>query len=322
MNLPAALFVVRSLARDTFRQSLAGRTFWLLLGLSGLVVLLCLSVRVEGYTAQTPKGEIELYGSDGKPFTGLNPTSGRMSVGFGAVQLTQFRDGPSMVHFLQSLFAKCSPLGVLLLLLWSSGFLPDFLRPESASVLLAKPAPRWALLVGKYLGVLLFVAVQVGVFVFGTWLALGVRTGCWNAGYLWLAPLVLLQFAVLYSFAALIAVWVRNPVVSVLGALLLWGVCAAVNDGRHELAARGDGAGGPAVAALAEAGYWLLPKPGDLGYLQDRAIDSSRHFGTHPTLPLLQQRNAFAPELSLLTSLLFTAGVLALAGHRFVRTDY
>jgi ABC-type transport system involved in multi-copper enzyme maturation permease subunit len=316
MNLPSGLFVVRCLVRDTFRQSLSGRTFWLLLGLSGVVILLLLSVRLEGYTALTPKGEIELYGADGKPYTGLNPQVGRVSLGFGLVRLTQFRDGPAMVHFLEALLAKLSPLAVLLLLVWTSAFLPEFLRPEAASVLLAKPAPRWALFVGKYLGVLLFVALQVGFFVLGTWAALGLRTGCWQAGYLLLAPLVLLQFAVLYSLSALLAVWLRNPVVCVLGAVLLWGVCAAVNDERHAEAARGG------ASAAAEVGYWALPKPSDLGFLIDQALDVHRHFGTHPTLPQLLSRNAFAPEWSLLTALLFTVAVLAAAAWRFARTEY
>ena len=64
MNLPAALFAVRCLAGDTFRQSLATRTFWLVLGASGLCILLCLSVGVEGATAERPPGEIELFGRD------------------------------------------------------------------------------------------------------------------------------------------------------------------------------------------------------------------------------------------------------------------
>src|SRR5207302_7574837 len=160
MNLPASLLVVRCLARDTFRQSLASRTFWLVLGLSGLCVLLCLSVRLEGYTAITPKGEIELFGPDRQPFTGMNQGAGTVSVAFGAIRLRQFRDGQAEVLFLQTVLAKwgAGAVGLLLVLLWTSGFLPEFLDPRAATVLLAKPVPRWSLLAGKYLGVLAFVA--------------------------------------------------------------------------------------------------------------------------------------------------------------------
>src|SRR5262249_17898211 len=146
-------FVIRCLVRDTFRQSLASRTFWLILGLSAVVILLCLSARVEGYTTVRPRGEIEYYGADGKPYTGMNPLAGRFSLLFGVVCFTQFRDGEAMAEFLQALLALwgATAIGLLLMLLWTSGFLPEFLRPDAASVLLAKPVPRWAVLVGKYL---------------------------------------------------------------------------------------------------------------------------------------------------------------------------
>ena len=60
MNLPSALYVLRWMVRDTFRQSLGSRAFWLILGLSGLAILLCLSIRIEGYTAITPAGAAAL----------------------------------------------------------------------------------------------------------------------------------------------------------------------------------------------------------------------------------------------------------------------
>src|SRR5262245_58370631 len=63
-------------------------------------------------------------------------------------------------------------VGVLLALLWTAGFLPTFLEPHAVTVLLAKPVPRWSLLVGKYLGVVLFVALHAVLFVAGTWLGI------------------------------------------------------------------------------------------------------------------------------------------------------
>jgi len=58
--------------------------------------------------------------------------------------------------------------------------------------------PRGVLLAGKYVGVLAFVGFQILVFFVGTWLALALRTGVWDYGYLAAIPLFLLQFAVIY----------------------------------------------------------------------------------------------------------------------------
>ncbi len=48
MNLPTGLLTVKWMIRDTFRQSLASRLFWILAGMSFICVLFCLSISVEG----------------------------------------------------------------------------------------------------------------------------------------------------------------------------------------------------------------------------------------------------------------------------------
>ena len=325
MNSPTALLVVRCMFRDTVRQSLASRGFWLLLGLSGVCIVLCLSVGVQGATAVRPPGEIELYGPDRQPFTGLNSGHGMISLGFGAVHVEQWRDPESSVRMLETLIALLAggAVGMLLLLIWASGFLPEFLQPRAASVLLTKPVPRWALLVGKYLGVLGFVTFQVGVFVGGTWAALGCRTGVWHPGYLACVPLLVLEFAVLYSISALIAVWTRSTAVCVAGSLVLWALCSAVNI--HRLAAASaDGAApavSPAAGALLETAYWVLPKPVDLEAVAHQALQADKDFRPLPELKALETGRS-SLLLSVLTSLLFCAALLAAAARRLEKVDY
>ena len=48
-------------------------------------------------------------------------------------------------------------------LVWTAGFLPDFLQPSAASVLFAKPVPRWTVLLGKYAGVVINPATPASV---------------------------------------------------------------------------------------------------------------------------------------------------------------
>ncbi len=326
MNSPTAVMVVRCMVRDTVRQSLASRAFWLLLGLSGVCILLCLSVGVKGATAVRPPGEIELFGADRQPYTGLNQGRGVLSLGFGAVRVEQWRDAESSVHFLQILLVMIAAgaVGMLLLLLWASGFLPEFLQPQAASVLLTKPVPRWALLAGKFLGVVAFAAVQIVIFVAGTWAALGLRTGIWRVDYLVSIPLLVAEFAVLYSFSAALAVWTRSTVACVVGSLLLWGLCSAVNF--HRLAAvlqteNGAAVASPVADALLEAGYWVLPKPVDLERLSQDTLRSDRHFRPLPEVKALESKSSNL-ALSVLTSLLFAAALLAAAGLRLAKMDY
>jgi ABC-type transport system involved in multi-copper enzyme maturation permease subunit len=327
MNSPTAVLVVRCMIRDTVRQSLASRGFWLLAGLSGLCILLCLSVGVEGATAIQPRGEIELYGADHQPFTGLNRGHGTISLGFGAVRVEQWRDPESSVRMLEILLAlvMAGAVGMLLLLLWASGFLPEFLQPKAASVLLTKPVPRWALLVGKFSGVLAFVAVQIIFFIVGTWAALGLRTGVWHPGYLVCIPLLVLQFAVLYSFSALLAVWTRNTVVCVVGSLLFWALCSCVNMSRLSAVLETEGgqasAISPVVQEILEVGYWILPKPADLEAVSRQALHTEKHFRPLPELKALESDRS-SLVLSALTSLLFSAALLGFAARRMAKVDY
>src|SRR5262249_19062538 len=48
MISPSSLYATRWLVKDTFRQAKASGILWLMLGISGLAILLCLSVEIAG----------------------------------------------------------------------------------------------------------------------------------------------------------------------------------------------------------------------------------------------------------------------------------
>jgi ABC-type transport system involved in multi-copper enzyme maturation permease subunit len=329
MNSSSAIYAIRWLIKDTFRQGLSSRIFWLMLGASGLCILFCLSVGIEGGDSLRYPGDIELHGGDGKPLTGSNPKPGYLTLAFGAMRFPLARDGTAAVHFLVVLLAKvvAGTAGLVLALVWTAGFLPEFLQPSAASVLLAKPVPRWSLLVGKYLGVLAFVTFQALVFFGGTWVALGAKTGHWLPGYLAGIPLLVLSFAFVYSFSALLAVLTRSTIACIFGSVLFWIVCFGMNYGRHAAVAlpylAPDALRYPAsFNALVEVGYWVLPKPADLSMLLDQGLEAREHFGTPAEFEAVIKHNEFDPDLSVLTSVLFAAGMLAVAARQLRRVEY
>lgn len=306
MSSPEVIYSVRWLVWDTFRQSLASRIFWFMLGASALVIFVCLSISIEGGESLRQPDDVA-----------LQSRSGQIAVGFGAFRIPLFRDGESAVHFLQLLMAEwvAGAGGILLALVWTAGFLPDFLKPSAATVLLAKPIPRWTLLVGKFLGVLAFVGFQVTVFICGTYLALGLATGFWVNSYLLAIPVLLLHFASVFSFSAFLAVTTRSTLACVFGSILFWFLCWGMNYGREVVIALPylD----PTVPALpesllnlTEAGYWILPKPVDMGMILHQALEVGDSFRTFPELEKVQALGRFHPELSVLTSLLFSGAMV------------
>jgi ABC-type transport system involved in multi-copper enzyme maturation permease subunit len=216
-------------------------------------------------------------------------------------------DGSAGVRSLQQQLASWAvhAVGLLLALVLTAGMLPSFLEPHRASVLLAKPVARWALLAGKFLGVLAFVALHATFFVVGVWLVLGVRAGAWDPTFLLCAPLLVLHFAVFFSFSVMLAVVTRNTAASVFGTVLFWLLCWAMNFGRHAAMGTLDPhVLSPAFGWTVDAAYWVLPKPLDF----QTALTGGPH--------------GEGLGLSLLASALSGAGLLAVAAYDFVMTDY
>jgi ABC-type transport system involved in multi-copper enzyme maturation permease subunit len=366
MNARPGLATVKHLTRDTFRQACASGICWIMLSVTALCTLLCLSVRISGdatlyaqdepgfflpppsgraltpsvvagLAASGPLQSAALTGASQRTWLsfdanpdlarreGVETIRGHMTLAFGAVSIPMGRERSDSVRFIELLLAGgiAGTVGLLLALVWTAGFVPTFLEPRAASVLLAKPVARWQLLLGKYFGVLAFVAAQVGLFVASTWLALGVRTGVWDMIYWVCIPLLLVQFAIFYSFSVLIAVLTRSTVACVFGALLFWLLAWGVNYG--SLMARGLGESQslpPATLALTEAAYWLSPKPIDAGFIIFNALDALHHFEKPMVFKLLETGREFSAFLSLLSSLVITGVLLALATYEFKTTDY
>jgi ABC-type transport system involved in multi-copper enzyme maturation permease subunit len=320
MTASHVILTIRQLARDTLRQSLASGIFWVMLTISGVCILLCLSVRV------TSDFDLPIRGGPDQPEPSFEKSevTGTLTLAFGAVPVPVSRDKIDSVRFLQLILAGgvADSLGVLLVLIWTSGFLPGFLEPSAVSVLLAKPVSRWSLLAGKYLGVLLFVTFHASVFVLGTWLALGLATGVWEANYLLCIPILVLHFAAFYSFATLLAVWLRNAVTCVFGVLVFWILCWGMNYARHAMVTGSDLAQvSPAFRFLVEASYWLLPKPVDFGIFLYNALNAQGSFAPLPAFAAIEQRG-FMLELSIFSSLAFAVVMIAMAGYEFVHADY
>jgi hypothetical protein len=334
MNLPAALLVARRLVRDTFSQSLASGIFWLMLFVSAVSILFCLSVGTAGLPPRPTEAPAErITPAEARKLSefersksGVDVIEGQVTFLFGAVRVPWHAYRDDAVRWLQLVLAGgvADGLGLLLALVWTAAFLPAFLEPAAVTVLLAKPVPRWSLLAGKYLGVVVFVAFQEAVFVGGTWLALALRTGVWAPQYLLVAPLVVLNFAIFFSFSALLAVWTRSTIACVFVSFLFWLLCWGMNFGRHAaLAALAEHAEVAASYSRAvEAGYWALPKPFDLGYLLARAVEADAYFPVAAELRAAERLGALSLEASLLTSMAFAAAVLVAASYEFVRADY
>jgi hypothetical protein len=337
MNLPAAILTIGWLVRDTLRQSLASRLFWAMLAVSAVCIVFCLSVRTKdaprlptapgetGYAVPKNDPQVKRLGTEETKSQGIDVLEGdELSLGFGAFHISTARGQEDSVRFLQVWLAGlvAGTAGIFLAIIWTSGFLPTFLDPNHATVLLAKPVPRWSLLLGKVMGVLVFVFLQTTFFVVGTWLALGFATGVFDPRYLFAIPVLVLHFAVFYSFSAMLAVWTRSTVVCVFGTLLFWVLCWGMNYGRHAIVAHDPKGMSEATRFATELGYWALPKPGDLNVILDDALETRGFAASVPEFETARQKEKVNLALSALASLLFAGAMFGVAAWEFRNTEY
>ena len=334
MTLAEPIRAARWMARDTARQALATRLFWVMLAALLLTALVCLSARVSGdaepvadardFRGVLPPDEAAKAGERAMADSGVRTAGGTLSLGFGAVSVPVARSRGDAVRYLQLTIAGrlADSAGVLLALLWTAGFLPTFLEPQAAAVMLSKPASRTLILLSKYAGVVLFVGLYALAFVAATWLALGVATGVWTGAYWLAAPLLAANFAIYYSVSAFLAVWTRSTVASGFGTLAFWSLTMAANYAHHHLAALPPGSLAAGATGLADFAYWVLPKPLDYGAVFYDALGAGEFVGELPEVTAARESGALNPGLAFGSGSAFAAATLGLACYEFEMADY
>jgi ABC-type transport system involved in multi-copper enzyme maturation permease subunit len=111
---------------------------------------------------------------------------------------------------------------VLIGVIITASFIPGMMQKGSMELWLSKPLRRPGLLVAKYFGGLTFVLLLTTATVLAVWTAIGLRSGIWAPGFLFVIPSVTFTFALLYSVSTLGAVLTRSTIVAILLALAAW----------------------------------------------------------------------------------------------------
>lgn len=195
---------------DSYRLLTAKKMFWIVLFIS---VLIAMSYASVGFT---PEGVSVLFGAYQMENEFLTSDS-LYAEYFYMMIFTDF-----LVPWWLGLFA------LVLALVSVCSVFPDFLKGGSIDVAVSKPVNRVTLFLVKYVGCLLFVAIQVLVFTLIVFLAHGLRMGQWNVQVFWAVPLLTFVFSLIYCVAVLTAVWTKSTMFSLLMALLMWGATLSV----------------------------------------------------------------------------------------------
>lgn len=303
---------------DGLRESLDRKIFWVLAGLSGLVVaaMLCIGFHEDHVSF--------VFGAMKVEDARFNPAS---ELGRGAITTI----GVSIMD------TTVGTLGILLAVIATAGFIPSFLEQGAIEVTLSKPISRPLLFLGKYVSALVFVFVVATLFIVASFLVIGLRWGVWLPGYLLCIPLMVLLFSFIYCISALVGVRTRSTLAAVFITLGAWFFIAGIQSADDtfyvlpELQAYRNGT----VHRAIQVARWVLPKTQDVSYLALEWAGAGSSADIVPSaetpeeeqmvaaaVSLEDRRRKLSPVMTIGSSLLFEAVFVLWGMYIFCRQDF
>ena len=191
---------ILAVIEDTFKECLYKKILLGFFGISTLSILaifLLFAVDIKGY--QVAIGTV--FGESG------------------TVSMSQLREVIIKIEgvFSMALFTA----GLFLSIFATADLVPSSLRKGKIDLYLSRPISRPQFLLGKFLGAVSVVAVNILYAVAGVWLVFGIKTGIWNPYFLYSAVSIIFMFAVLYSVMLLVGVLVQGTAITMIVAYVM-----------------------------------------------------------------------------------------------------
>jgi hypothetical protein len=202
-----------TLIRGTIRELAAKATLYVLAGISSLMlVFFAFAIGTES----TPDGvTVTFFGKQASPpvtHDALADIAGKIEAGSAG-----------------GLF-----LGVLVFgMFGTAGVIPDALEKGTVDLYLSKPIARWQLLLGKYLGSVSVIFLNILYFIGGLWLIVGLKVGVWNTHFLMSALLLTYVFAALYAVVTFFGVVSRSMAIAIIAGILYYMLIAGPLESRQ-----------------------------------------------------------------------------------------
>lgn len=281
--------IFSAIIEDSWRESWARRAS-LVLGIIVLVLLLLFAfgVSVRPDEAQPDLIRISLFGVEVRGLP-IPKAAFADAIEIGALGLA-------------------NPWGIFLGLFIAIGLFSGMFTRGRIDLVLSKPLARWELYLARYVGGVVLVGATTILFCVGVWVLLWLKVGMTDLGLIWAGFIVVFLFAVLYSFAALIALVTEGTGVALVITIVLWGLAefAYLRDLLRQLS--------PALGSVADVLYYLLPKMNDLEIVTTRLVGAEQF--------LADTAGASSAGFAFWSSGLFALAMLTLGVYIFSRKDY
>jgi ABC-type transport system involved in multi-copper enzyme maturation permease subunit len=200
---------------DAYRELCAKKLFWITMILSVVVVAAFAMVGIN------EKGLTFLWFQIPADAFGVPLTSETLPRGL----LYRFMFANLAVPFWLSWVA------IVLGLISTAGMIPDLIQSGTIEAVLSRPIGRVRLLLTKFVGGLLFMALQVAVFSLLVFGVIAIRGGSMAWEVFLAVPIVVAMFSYLFAICVLLGMVTRSTIAALLLTLLVWCVIFIINTG-------------------------------------------------------------------------------------------
>lgn len=153
----------------------------------------------------------------------------------------------------------------------TTGFITSQMEKGSIDLLLSKPVPRWLYIMGRYIGSITIIFLEVTWFVVGMWCVVSLSTGTWHVAFLESIFFIMLGFAGIYSVVVLISVLSRSSALSIVIGIGLYFISLLISGakGIEKLVTTESKS---TLSYVADVLYYVFPQTSDMSGNMKNAI--------------------------------------------------
>lgn len=199
--LPGRFAILCAITEDTIREAFTRRLVWAIYG-SSLFILLFLLFVLEIDIVTGAKATISLFGQEAMSTASDESLSTFLREVQGAIAVFLYGVSTFVAVFV------------------CAGLTPALFEPGRVDLVLARPLSRHWLVLGRYLGNVAMVGLNVVLLIGSSYLILGWKSGYWNTGFLYAIPITIFTFCVLMALVMLVSIWTESPAVATIVAFL------------------------------------------------------------------------------------------------------
>lgn len=152
--------------------------------------------------------------------------------------------------------------GLFLSIFSAASFIPNALEKGSADLLISKPISRAQIILGKFLGGIIIVLVNIAYLIIALWFLIGLKFNIWNISFLYTIFFITFAFSSLYSLIIFVGILTQSSILAMMLSYLIFFVLSPILTARDTISSFLNNS---FMEYLMDTLYYIIPKTSEIG---------------------------------------------------------